>query len=819
MKSDLFAEIVVFSALEQTLHYRVPVEFHAAVGVGKRVLVPLGRREAVGLLIQLQAEPPALQREVVFRDILAVVDETSVVPAELIALCRWIAKYYFYPLGEVLQHTLPPQIQLQPERCWRITAAGRELAAKSEGSHLLGLLNRNRFLSHAEIKQYVSALPAAGRELKELEETGLAEAFYVWHDPPIRPRLVKQVTLCATSGDLTKPADSAQNDGARQIIRRLETAGGSAVLKDLRRHVKNADYWVRKLQREGKLAVEVGEELRHGSCAQNIPPTEAPIPTSDQAEVLETICPSLENASFKPFLLYGVTGSGKTEIYLWLVEKALQSGRGVLVLVPEIALSTQLEALFRQRVRGSLAIWHSALPPGARYDQWRQALAGKTPVILGVRSAVFMPIQNLGLIIVDEEHDSSYKQEDRLRYHARDVALIRARMLGIPIVLGSATPSLQSLRQALNGRYTSLRLPRRVCDRPLPAIEVVDMRRERGKFKIISGHLRQALAETLEKNQQAIFFLNRRGFNTVLLCRLCGEVTQCPHCSVSLTYHRKYERLRCHYCGWEQPLVESCPRCEHASLTLHGFGTEKVEQELQSCAPLARIVRMDRDTVGHSRDLVSILDRMRNGEADVLLGTQMVTKGHDFPNITLVGVINADVSLQISDFRAGENTAQLLVQAAGRAGRGKDAGRVILQTYNPQHFSIRSVLSGDYLGFCEQELAARKRLQYPPFTKLVKLLVTAAREETAEQAAKQLAQLCRTLAVSFHAQEQPVAVLGPAPAPLWKLKDRYRWHLFVKAWTNPVLQRYTETLLAEACNLPELRRVELTIDRDPLTTL
>jgi primosomal protein N' (replication factor Y) (superfamily II helicase) len=813
---ESFAEIVVFNALQRSLHYQVPAALSGHAQLGKRVVIPLGRREALGLIIGLQVEPPRIAEKIAIREILAVVDDRPTVPEDLITLCRWIAQYYFFPLGEVLQSALPANIQLRPEIGYRITAAGREAFQESDGSELLQLLRSRSPLSLLAITNQLGAPKALQKQLNQLENEGRAERYTVWNEPAAHPKTVKMIRLGIPSRDL--PASST-NMNLRSLVAELESAGGALPLKTLRHRVKNLDYWVAKLTRAGIVSVELMEELRHPHRLQSIPCADPPVLTPDQADLFQTIAPHLHDRSFKPFLLHGVTGSGKTEIYLRLIEEALEQGQGALVLVPEIALSAQLEALFRQRLGAALAIWHSALSPGARYDQWRQALAGNSTVILGVRSAVFMPIKNLGIIIVDEEHDLSYKQEDRLRYHARDVALVRAQMLQIPIILGSATPSLQSVHHSQGQRYAMLSLPQRILDRPMPSMEVVDMRNEKGKFKILSGKLQRALEQTTAGGQQAILFLNRRGFATFLLCRTCGEALQCPHCSVSLTYHRKRDRLRCHYCGWEQALPEHCPRCDHTSLILHGFGTERVEQELRQLLPAVRIARMDRDTVLRPQDLVRVLDSIRNREADVLIGTQMVTKGHDFPNVTLVGVINADTSLQISDFRAGEITVQLLLQVAGRAGRGEEPGQVIIQTYNPQHPTIRCVLNGDYLNFCALELAARKQLQYPPFTKLLKLLVTDHREEMAQKAAQELARLCRDEAARSRTQNLAIAVLGPAPAPLWKLKKRYRWHIFIKAWTNHDLQQFTGAVLEQAKSSALVRRVQLSVDRDPMSTL
>jgi primosomal protein N' (replication factor Y) (superfamily II helicase) len=440
-------------------------------------------------------------------------------------------------------------------------------------------------------------------------------------------------------------------------------------------------------------------------------------------------------------------------------------------------------------------------------------------VVLGVRSAVFMPVSDLGLIIVDEEHESSYKQDDHLRYHARDVALMRASLLKIPVVLGSATPSLQSAYHFRANRYTLLSMPNRIFERPLPELQVVDMRRESRKNRVLSLPLQRALLETLEKGEQALIFLNRRGFAAFLLCKTCGHVLQCLYCSVSLTFHQQDQSLRCHYCGWQRSVPQRCPSCEQEALVPHGFGTERVEREVRTLLPEERVVRIDRDTASHPGRVVEYLNAVRSSRVKVLIGTQMVAKGHDFPNITLVGIINADTALQVPDYRAGETTVQLLMQVAGRAGRGEKPGRAILQTYNPFHYTIDSVLQLDYLAFAQKELESRERLQYPPFTKFLKFLVTATKEEETREAAHQLAGLCREISAGMRHSDRHVAVLGPSPAPILKLSTRYRWHVFVKAWTNRDLQEFTEIVLSRVKDQSPLRRVQLAVDRDPVSIL
>lgn len=811
---ELFAKVAIFSAFDKALHYRVSQSLGERARIGVRVLVPLGRRQTSGLILSLDRSLPDLSPGIEIKPLLAVLDSAPVVPSDLLSLCQWISSYYFYPLGEVLQAALPSEIQTSPKTCFRPTPEGLS-CSKQGASELIALIEQ---AGSASIDQVTEKLRNSRRllnDLKALEKNGLIERFYEWAEPAVSAKKVKGIRLLSIPDQVRTKA----SENLKSLLSMIEEAGGYLPLPTLRRSLKNSDYWIRKLEQEGSIKIEETEEVRESRFAQILPQVPPPQLMPDQQEAFSAILPFVLEPRFKPFVLCGVTGSGKTEVYLRLVEEAARKQKGALILVPEIALSTQMEALFRQRFGEQLAVWHSALSPGTRFDQWRKILEGRKKVVLGVRSAIFMPVCDLGLIIVDEEHDGSYKQDDRLRYHARDVALVRARMLEVPVVLGSATPSLQSLQNCRTKSYEQLCLPRRILNRPQPEISVVDMRRESKKSRIISFALQKAMAETLEENGQALIFLNRRGFATFMLCTTCGNVLECTRCSVSLTYHKKENILRCHYCGFERSVPGRCPSCDHSSLQPHGFGTERVEKELAELFPGARTVRIDRDTAGRTHQLLESLNAVRSRKADILIGTQMVAKGHDFPNITLVGVVNADTALQLPDYRAGEITVQLLMQVAGRAGRGERPGRVILQTYNPFHYTIGSVLKMDYTGFCQKELESRSQAQYPPFTKFLRFLLTAPDAQIVREAALEFSSICRKTADGLRETDLHVAILGPSPAPLAKLKNRHRWQLFAKAWTNRDLQLFTETVLAKSKELALFRRVQLAIDRDPMTSI
>jgi primosomal protein N' (replication factor Y) len=810
------AEVALLTPLDKPLHYLIPNFIQPPPQVGARVIVPLGRRESMGLILDIREADAEAASSPPLRPLISVLDEQPVMPAELLNLCRWMSDYYFYPLGEVIKTALPGSIVSEPVTTYHLTPEGEQAARDDSAPQVLGLLARSPAMPLEEIRKRSAASPAAvHKTLKQLEHENLVTRVYKWPDTTPPPKVTRTVELISSN----LPERMAKSTRVQELVTVLEKSGSSVPLGHIRSTIANADYWLRKLSSAGIVRIESREEVRESHFAQELAHSLPPALTSEQKAVVDAVSPYLGAPDFKPFVLHGVTGSGKTEVYLHLVQKALERQIGSLILVPEIALSTQMEALFRRRFGQSLAVWHSGLGGSVRHDQWKELHTGKRLILLGVRSAVFMPVPNLGLIIVDEEHDASLKQDDHLRYHGRDVAIMRARMQNIPVVLGSATPSLQSIHNVRQNRHTLLTLPRRIHDRPLPEIRVVDMRMEKKKHRILSGALRESILETVAAGSQVLLFLNRRGFSSFLLCNVCGEVLQCPHCSVSLTYHQSQDNLRCHYCGWFQSVPEHCPACDHAALVRQGFGTERVEEEVRALLPDEPIVRIDRDTVKQSSRIVEHLNAIRRSEAKILIGTQMIAKGHDFPNLTLVGVVNADTALQIPDYRSAETTVQLLTQVSGRAGRGETPGLVLLQTYNPTHYTIEAALHGDYLDFCGTELRKRRDLQYPPFTKLVRFLLTDTSEVKTRQAAEQFAAVCREVAEGLKAGGRHALVLGPAPAPLQKLSNRHRYHVLAKTWSSQDLQDFAREALARSRTVPGIRRVGLAVDRDPVHTL
>ncbi|MGQ9922079.1 MAG: replication restart helicase PriA [Desulfobacca sp.] len=602
-----------------------------------------------------------------------------------------------------------------------------------------------------------------------------------------------------------------------QAILELLAAQGSLPLAELAQQLPRPQDAVRRLAQQGLVVIE----MRPRSHASVMPASAAasarpPVLTPHQEQAVQAIGNALARQVFAPFLLHGVTASGKTEVYLQAAAAALEQGRGVLVLLPEIALTDPVAQAFQARFGHRVALLHSGLSPAARLAQWRRLAQGEMQIVVGARSAVFAPLPQLGLIVVDEEHDPAYKNEGGLPYQARDAALYRGHQARATVILGSATPAITTFYHAQEGKYQYLSLPERATPQPLPQIHLIDLRqhREGRRLPVLSAPVRLALQETLARGEQALLFLNRRGYANVFFCLFCGHIRQCPACSVTLTLHRQAGRLRCHYCGYQEDIPELCPECQSAALKHHGLGTERLEKEVQALFPQARLGRLDRDTATTSRRVQAILEDLRQHRLDILIGTQMITKGHDFPQVTLVGVVQADLSLYFPEYHAGERTFQLLTQVAGRAGRGDRPGQVFIQTCHPEHPALQATRRQDYQAFYQTELAARQELGYPPYTRLALLTLQSKNADRAAKAAAAMAQQLQAIL----AQEDLTAyvrLLGPAPAPRSRLKEYYRWQILVKSYGRHALA----TLLAAVRPLAAKKfgaAVALRVDVDPV---
>jgi len=812
--NPVLVEVALPPPVPGTFHYRLPSDLRHEAAVGREVLVPFGRRRLTGAIVALAADPPA-DLETPLRDILQIIPGDPLFSETHLAFFRWLSTYYLVPLGEVIRTALPQGTRSLTRRLARVTEAGRQALEQGKGSpeevEVLLLLRGEPGLSLDQIRGHLPH-EGVGSLCAKLSRRGLI----VWEDQLRGPRVsarrlkvVRALVEPAAVGETLKPSE-------RDLLGRL--AGGPCLLRDLEDQVKNVSYWVQKLAARGLVQVSLEEVYRDAIGPAIIDAGPAPRLTAEQEGAVRAVSEALRRGGFASFLLHGVTGSGKTEVYLAATAVTLELGRQALVLVPEIALTARLEALFRQRFQSRVAVLHSSLGRGERRDEWMRVRRGEAPVVVGARSAVFAPLERLGLVVVDEEHDASYKEERGLRYHARDAAVMRAKLAGAVVLMGSATPALSSYHNALQGKFRLLHLQHRIDRRPLPRVMIVDMRSQRGGT-VISLPLRQALADTLAARRQALLLMNRRGYAGFLLCRRCGHVPHCHNCSLSLTWHRAGESLRCHLCNLATPVPSLCPRCEAPMLRPFGFGTQRVQREVQRLFPEARVSRMDRDTTTAKHSYARLLADLGRGAIDILVGTQMIAKGHDVPTITLVGVVSADTSLQWPDFRASEVTFQLLTQVAGRAGRGDEPGTVLVQTYNPEHYSIRFAREHDCVGFFAEETTFLRELGYPPFRRFVLLQLAGNVEERTREAASRLAERFRELRGHHSESFREIDMLGPAPAPLTRVKGKYRWQVLLRSSRSLALRETARQLLVWGHNALKGSSVTLTVDVDPLSLI
>jgi primosomal protein N' (replication factor Y) len=803
--SDRFAQIALPLPLASPYTYRIPETLGDRIVPGARAVVPVRRRELIGVVVATDTPAPSADA----RDILAAPDEEPALPAELLGTVEWMAGYYGAPLGLALKAALPAGM-------W---GASRVLVSAADAAPAAGGLAGEVYdwLLRRGGEVPVSTVARALRRplwdvLDRLARIG-AVTFRVEPPDTDAEQATERVAALATDPPtLIERRDLFRRSPAqRRLYEEIERLGGSAQVSHLTGQLGFSGTALRSLQQRGLIRIRLAERLRDPFA--HLPSTPPPGSlTSAQADALAAIAalPHGHGA-----VLFGVTGSGKTLVYLEAVRQSLAAGRGAIVLVPEIALTPQTVARFRGAFGEDIAVLHSGLSDGERADAWRLLRRGDRRVAVGARSAVFAPVRSLGLVILDEEHESTYKNGETPRYHARDVAAVRARLEGARLVLGSATPSLETMART-PAPLTLLRLPERVGARPMPPVEVIDLRsapKVAGTGPIgWSEPLDAALVDVLARGEQAILLLNRRGFAAFLQCTDCGEVWECPRCTISLTVHQSPPGLRCHYCGHEEPLPAACRTCGKDVHRMRGFGTQQLERLLAERYPAARLARMDLDTTSTKWSHHRILAGVEAGDVDLLIGTQMIAKGLDFPNVTLVGVVDADIGLYLPDFRAAERTFQLLAQVAGRAGRGPRGGRVLVQTHHPSHHALVWAARHDTEAFLREERLLRASPPYPPATSLVNLVVSGTDERRVGSRAAGVADWCLSLAAK-HALS--VEVLGPAPSPLARIKDRWRWHVLLKG-DSPVLGRIVRYA---SRRLPRGDGVRVSIDRDPVTLL
>jgi primosomal protein N' (replication factor Y) len=799
-----YCEVALPVPLRSTFTYAVPASLDAEPLIGRRVVVPFGRRAMTGVALAESDRPPGLAR---IKEIAEVRDSLPALPPKLIELGQWISRYYLAPIGEAFRAMLPPEIELRHDREYSLTDSGR--------AYLLDLTSAAELTDQEQLElamlQQVdeSATRARRKHLKASTAEALVRRGHLSVRNILGHRKTRQQKIVAWRPAISERPIGQSEDRIREV---LAGTRGPLPLEILLKKAAVTAQVVQRLEVAGLLLtweepITPGEDPWDTDFA---PP--ANILNAEQKEALAEIWRWQVEEKFTPGLLHGVTGSGKTEVYLGAIEAALSRGKTSIVLVPEIALTLWVGRLVRARFGDSVASLHSGLPDIERARQWWRVRRGEARIVVGTRSAVFAPIENLGLIIVDEEQEAAYKQEETPRYNGRDTAIYRAHLEGAAVLLGSATPSLETYHNARAGKYRLLKLTSRVENRPLAEVRIIDLRedfRRQHRVAPISESLRAAIALRLEEKTQAMVLINRRGYSWSMLCRSCGALVQCQNCSIALTYHKSRQRLECHYCGYSIQPPKQCPKCHGVYMHFVGDGAERVDEYLRQQFPAALIGRLDRDTVRTKREYQQVLGAFAKGEIDVLVGTQMVAKGHDFERVTLVGVVAADLALGRPDFRAAERTFQLLTQVAGRAGRGQLSGEVLVETYYPQHYAIQFAAQQDYVSFYDKEAHFRRVLHYPPFTALATVLV---RDRKVEKAIR----WSRALAACFAPfEKQGVKVLGPAAAPLARLRRDYRFQFVLKSPHRSTLGKALAAAF-EFCETKEIPETAVIVDVDPI---
>lgn len=805
--------------------YAIPERLRSIVHCGSRVVAPLGRRFQEGVIVALLDEPALPDHSIEIKNLSDCLDGPPTFSSELIVLTKWMAGYYLSSHGEALSCAVPATIRSHRRRMVNLLATDEQIEALGKRAPVQAeILRTLRSCGSLSPNQLTVRLRGGNSSLKRalsiLRGKGLVE---IKSDlsVKIKPKTEKFASLAKSVPEIESEIKSFTKRATKQIeiLRLLIEIKESMSTSEISKRAQTTLTTLKQLEKKKLVKIDSVEVLRNPLSLESVSPNRAFILNTDQLTAFNAISGTIENNQHKVFLLHGVTGSGKTEVYIQAISKAIERGRGAIVLVPEIALTPQIVSRFVGRFGSRVAILHSNLSDGERFDQWHRIRMGAADIVVGPRSAVFAPVTNLGIIVVDEEHETSYKQEDTApRYHARDVASKRSELANCPLVLGSATPSLESFYRAQRGEYHLLRLPSRVKNIKMPPVRIVDMCNElkQNNRTIFSSVLRNGIKDRLANNEQTILFLNRRGYSSYVFCRACGFVERCDNCSISLTFHFDTKLMMCHHCGDARPTSNVCPQCGSTYLRYFGLGTEQVEQDTIKAFPQASVKRMDADSTSRKDAHQKILDAFKSRQIDILVGTQMIAKGLDFPNVTLVGVISADTALNLPDFRAGERSFNLLTQVAGRSGRGKAGGEVIIQTYMPKHYSVQASKTHDYLSFYRQEIAYRKELLYPPLTHAATLLLRGEVEAEVIHLANTILERLNLLKT----QRFPdVEILGPVPAPLSKIMGKYRWHFFLRNANVEKLREFLRQTVRSDVSPRIPRNIDLVVDIDPVTVL
>jgi primosomal protein N' (replication factor Y) len=802
-------EVAVGLPVSKTFHYRIPEKMRDSLKIGMRVLVPFKGRKVTGFAIDFHDFPPKGIEEKL-REIENILDEAPLIDLQMLRFYRWIADYYIYPLGEVIKTGLPPGLHLKSELILSLTQNGKEYLTRGSLDPIqVKVFKEIERCGKVSLKKILKIFPGeiSKSQLSSWKRKGLLNIDAGIGDKEVKPKFEKVIIY--QEGEPTQPISRKQTE----ILKWLEERGEVSI-SEINKRFKSPSKAIQSLQAKGLISIFNREVCRDFSVQSELKPYPKPELTSDQGTALTEVSKGIHSKRFSPFLIYGVTGSGKTEIYLRAIEEVLNQGKEAIVLVPEISLTPQLLSRFKDRFGENLSLLHSGLGKGERYDQWRKIWKGEVKIAVGARSAIFAPFKNVGIIVVDEEHDPSYKQEEKLRYHARDLAVVRAKQDEATLLLGSATPSLESFHNAEEGKFRLLKLPERVERKPLPLVEIVDMRNEEG---LLSEKVRAGLQKNIEAKKQSLLFLNRRGFAHFILCPDCGFTFKCPNCTVTLTYHLRDRSLQCHYCDYRIRAPGDCPQCEGHRLQGMGIGTERLEEEIRFLFPETQVSRMDRDTTSRKHSHQQILKGLESGKIDILVGTQMIVKGHDFPNVTFVGVISADTSLHFPDFRSSERTFQLLTQVAGRAGRGEVFGEVVIQTFNPDHYSIQKAKDHDFIGFYQEESQFRRALDYPPFSRLINFRLVGNSEKKTKAISEEMGKMGQDLLKRGYGKG--IEILGPSAAPFAKMRGKFRWQMLAKGKSPKLLHQFAQELAFRLEEETKGKGVNLDIDVDPVFVL